>query len=241
MTTESPAPLNFRGRLFCRGGRLKGTSFDIAESATLGSAESNSCRISDPSVAEHHATISFDHEASSYRIEDLGSGQPTLIDGTPVRGVRTLGRLHVITFGEVGFVFQQVSAPVEAPPPALSPRTEMLQGIPTIPVKFLAQKGQLALPKWRLEVSLDDTWHSYELIEGENIVGRVGTDVVVPSREMSRMHAVITVQQREVTLRDLGSTNSTFLDGERVLETVRVPLGAQISFGPHPARIVADT
>ncbi|MBZ0111653.1 MAG: FHA domain-containing protein [Thermoanaerobaculia bacterium] len=239
MTTESPAPLEFRGRLFCRGGRLKGTSFDIDESATLGSADSNSCRIADPSVAEHHATISFDREASCYRIEDLGSGQPTLIDGTPVHGARALGRLHVITMGEIGFVFQQVAAPVEVPP-TLSPQTEMLQGIPTIPVQFLSKKGQLAPPKWRLEVSIDETWHSFDLIEGENIVGRVGTDVVVPSREVSRTHAVIIVQEREVSLRDLGSTNSTFLNGERILDVVRVPLGAEISFGPLPARIVAD-
>jgi pSer/pThr/pTyr-binding forkhead associated (FHA) protein len=206
----------------------------------LGSAESSTCRIADPSVAEHHATISFDDDASCYRLEDLGSGRPTLIDGTLVVGTRSLGRLHVITLGDVGLVFQQVAAPVNVPP-ASSPRTEMLQGIPTIPVQFLSKKGQVAPPKWRLEVSIDETWHSYDLIEGENIVGRVGTDVVVPSREVSRTHAVIVVQQREVTLRDLGSTNATFLNGEEILEAVRVPLGAQISFGPHPARIVADS
>jgi EAL domain-containing protein (putative c-di-GMP-specific phosphodiesterase class I) len=51
------------------------------------------------------------------------------------------------------------------------------------------------------------------------IMGRGETaDLRVPSTRVSREHAVITKQGRTYTLRDLGSTNGTFINGKRTTE-----------------------
>jgi EAL domain-containing protein (putative c-di-GMP-specific phosphodiesterase class I) len=51
------------------------------------------------------------------------------------------------------------------------------------------------------------------------IMGRGETaDLRVPSTRVSREHAVITKQGRTFTLRDLGSTNGTFINGKRTTE-----------------------
>ena len=237
MSTESSQP---RGRLFCRGGPLKGTTFEVALAATLGRLATNECKIDDASVAPQHARIRWDAETERYVIEDLGNPQETQVDGVKVEGARPLDRLHVITFGDVSFVFQQVAAEAPGLVETDSPKTQRLESVPTIPVGLMSMEGKAPTPRWRLEVEIQDEWHHYDLEEGENSVGRVSSDVVLPSREISRSHAVVVVNGREVRVRDLGSTNFTFLDGVRILVETRVPLGALLSFGPHQARITAE-
>jgi predicted Zn finger-like uncharacterized protein len=48
------------------------------------------------------------------------------------------------------------------------------------------------------------------------IVGRAGADVVLPDSEVSRKHCLLEVHGPTATLKDLGSTNGTFVDGRRV-------------------------
>ena len=237
MSTDSSIPL---GRLFCRGGRLKGTAFEVSLAATLGRLDSNDCSIPDPSVGDQHARIRWDKASERYVLEDLGTNHATQVDGVAVEGARPLDRLHVITLGDVSFVFQQVAAEASGGPDTYSPKTQRLESVPTIPVGLMSMEGKAPPPQWHLEVEIQDHWHRYDLLEGENTVGRVACDVVLPSREVSRSHAVVIVKGREVRIRDQGSTNFTFLDGVRILAETRVPLGALLSFGPHQARIAAE-
>ncbi len=234
MSTD-PQP---QARLFCRGGRLKGTTFNIQGAAVLGSDPNCQCRVDDPSVAAQHARLRWDADQDRFVLENLDSGQGTAVDGAMVRGERALDRLHVITLGDVSFVYQRTEVASVSPPP--SPKTERLDSVPTIPVGLLAMEGRAEEPRWVLEVEIDGEWLRFDLSEGENRVGRVAADVVLPSREVSRNHALILVSGREVRIRDLGSTNFTFLNGERLLVETRVPLGGKLAFGPHPARIVAE-
>lgn len=56
-----------------------------------------------------------------------------------------------------------------------------------------------------------------ELQAGENTLGRgAKNDVVVDSIYASRVHAVIVVEPAFVTLKDLGSQNGTYVNGERI-------------------------
>lgn len=57
-------------------------------------------------------------------------------------------------------------------------------------------------------------------------------DLVVPSPQVSRHHAIVWCSEEQVFLRDLGSANGTFVDEERVYDTVVVPFGAEIRLGP---------
>jgi hypothetical protein len=69
--------------------------------------------------------------------------------------------------------------------------------------------------------------HSYTLGRGRK------SDVLLEDRACSRAHAKLTVDQggRSLTLEDLHSRNGTFLDGDLVLGTRRVPEGGRIRVG----------
>jgi DNA-binding SARP family transcriptional activator len=57
------------------------------------------------------------------------------------------------------------------------------------------------------------------LVHGENLIGRVpGSVVQLTDSRVSREHASVVVRDDGATLRDLGSTNGTFVDGEPVAE-----------------------
>lgn len=56
-------------------------------------------------------------------------------------------------------------------------------------------------------------------------------DVVIPDPEVSRHHALFWCEDGGVFVRDMGSANGTFLDGERVVDTAAVPYGATLRLG----------
>lgn len=76
-----------------------------------------------------------------------------------------------------------------------------------------------------LEMSLVGTGgYQIALKLGANSIGRVGTDVVVPDPSVSRNHAEIYIDDTQILLTDLGSTNGTKLNGKRIAANTAVPL-----------------
>lgn len=69
----------------------------------------------------------------------------------------------------------------------------------------------------------------------EQIITRLGraveNEIVIVSKRASREHAHIRRDGRRVFLDDLGSTNGTFLNGERVLGSMQLRDGDEISVG----------
>lgn len=58
----------------------------------------------------------------------------------------------------------------------------------------------------------------YELTKGEIYIGRdIHNDVVINDAEVSRKHARMLMQAGGYVLEDLGSTNGTFIDGQRLM------------------------
>ncbi len=51
------------------------------------------------------------------------------------------------------------------------------------------------------------------------VMGRVGTDVPIDDDEVSRAHALLEIHEDRYVLKDLGSTNGTFVDERRISET----------------------
>jgi DNA-binding winged helix-turn-helix (wHTH) protein len=71
-----------------------------------------------------------------------------------------------------------------------------------------------------------------DLGPGENLIGRsVECAVRLDSTDVSRRHARIFVSGDEATIEDLGSTNGTFVNGQRVVAPVKLTAGTRISFG----------
>lgn len=50
------------------------------------------------------------------------------------------------------------------------------------------------------------------------VIGRANGDLIIPDPEVSRTHCQIEITEEKIILRDLNSTNGTFINEERVIE-----------------------
>jgi DNA-binding winged helix-turn-helix (wHTH) protein len=75
---------------------------------------------------------------------------------------------------------------------------------------------------------------TFRLSDGDNLIGRdPGCAVWIDADGVSRRHAAIVIDgvRNTVQLRDLGSTNGTFLGGSRVVQSIALNDGDEISVG----------
>src|SRR5437763_489368 len=64
----------------------------------------------------------------------------------------------------------------------------------------------------------------FELRQGENSIGRVGADVLLPDPTVSRHHATLTIDESGGWIEDVGSTNGTSLNGAPLPAGTRRPI-----------------
>lgn len=65
------------------------------------------------------------------------------------------------------------------------------------------------------------------------IIGRLPEcNLRIESKALSRRHAQINVNDGSVTVKDLGSTNGTFVDGQKITEEVELKNGQTLRVGP---------
>lgn len=83
-----------------------------------------------------------------------------------------------------------------------------------------------------LEIAYGGKSNPLKLEDGEHTVGRSGDNAVkIPVARVSKSHAVLRVDGDRLFVRDLGSTNGTEINGEKVTtEEVEVRTGALVSF-----------
>lgn len=68
-------------------------------------------------------------------------------------------------------------------------------------------------------------------IEEEIVIGREDTDLAIDDLELSRRHAVVRRFANRLQVEDLGSTNGTYVDGNRIAEPTLLGGGAEIRIG----------
>jgi hypothetical protein len=74
----------------------------------------------------------------------------------------------------------------------------------------------------------------FELNQSEMYVGRdVSNDIVVSDSEVSRKHARLVLQASGVMLEDLGSTNGTFVNGQRLMGPHMLRPGEMVMLGEN--------
>ena len=72
----------------------------------------------------------------------------------------------------------------------------------------------------------------YPLDKNEMVIGRdLGSDIVISDSEVSRRHARIFMQGANYVIEDLGSTNGTFVNGQRLMGSYILRPGEIITFG----------
>lgn len=79
---------------------------------------------------------------------------------------------------------------------------------------------------------IDPTGRQHLLVNDSTIIGRaLENDIVITSKRISREHAQIRREGWRIFLEDLGSTNGTYLNKERILEPMQLRDGDQIQVG----------
>jgi hypothetical protein len=77
---------------------------------------------------------------------------------------------------------------------------------------------------------------AYPLDKSEMFIGRdLANDVVINDPEVSRKHARIFMQGVNIVIEDLGSTNGTSINGQRLMGPYVLRPGEVITFGEHIA------
>lgn len=95
------------------------------------------------------------------------------------------------------------------------------------------------MPKIQL-ITQDGTGLKFELNVDRATVGRASdNDIVVPDSSVSSRHGEIIVKGEEIELVDLGSTNGTYVGGERV-ERSKIKPGGKFKFGSVECVLVGD-
>jgi pSer/pThr/pTyr-binding forkhead associated (FHA) protein len=74
----------------------------------------------------------------------------------------------------------------------------------------------------------------FELNKSEIFVGRdIANDIVINDAEVSRKHAQLTLEGDRYKIKDLNSTNGTYIDGQRLIGPHLLAIGEIIMFGDN--------
>ena len=132
-----------------------------------------------------------------------------------------------------------VEAPAPAPPPKLPepPPAAKPVGPPagTVTGRGL-EKSVVELPKdKRFSLAVIQgpaTGHIHPVLKARTTIGRSGADINIEDPEASRQHASLEILGDHAILRDLGSTNGTYVEADRIEQQV---LNNQMEFriGSH--------
>lgn len=84
------------------------------------------------------------------------------------------------------------------------------------------------------------TGRSFELKAERSTVGRLeDNNFQIPAPSVSSHHCELLLQGNDVVVKDLDSTNGTFINGEQVTEA-KLPIGQSVRFGSIEARLEAS-
>ncbi|HLI26083.1 MAG TPA: FHA domain-containing protein [Chloroflexota bacterium] len=173
---------------------------------TIGRSPENHLVLDHPSVSRHHARLQ--QQDGRWRVEDLGSRNGTWVNGEAVSGgARVLRPGDVVRLGEIEAVFQLASSGADhqrAAVAAAAPADALVLG-----------DGQV-LP-----------------LAGERIeIGRSpSSDIVLDDITISRTHARLERLPQGWLLLDLGSSNGTWVNGQRLTGPALLRDGDTIAFG----------
>jgi ABC-2 type transport system ATP-binding protein len=218
-------------------GREAGREFSVTRTTLIGRDQGADVVIADSGISPQHA--SFLLVAGGVAVEDLGSTNGTFVNGRRVTGSHELQPGDRIQLGATVLEVrpptlaaaegekapsarrdtQVTEAARVSPSPSATRHVTRTRQIPTVPLLvFVAgQRAGSEVP-----------------VGSQVVVGRdVGAaDVILDEDpEISRRHATFSPSGAGLTVQDLGSTNGTFVNGQRRTGTVVLNTGDRVEFG----------
>lgn len=113
---------------------------------------------------------------------------------------------------------QEAAAEPEVPSPSTGKRAAALQ-MPT------GRRLSLAI------IDGPDAGNVFRIEKPRVTIGRTGADLTLNDTEASRLHAAVEVRETEYTLLDLGSTNGTLVEGQKIGEPFELQNHAEFVVG----------
>lgn len=195
--------------------------------------------LGDPSCSREHTRIRFDGRVAV--LEPLAARQPTYVNDAAFDRATTLNDGDVVRCGNSRLHVRLQASVSRGGLALVAPR----RATPATPSGARRRVDRTAL-------AADDGGdahvaplaHDLPLL-GDAVLGRDGTvaTLVLDHPTISRRHAALVSDGAVATVRDLGSSNGTFVNGERVRAPRTLTPGDELRVGPfafawHPGRLV---
>lgn len=187
---------------------------------SIGRDKSNSLVINDEGVSVFHAELR--QEDGKLFIWDSGSVNGTFVNGEKVSGKREVNAGDVIRFHLIDV---QLVDPSKGPAPALSAAVRR-------------ELEKPAAPQWQAKAMTGTISGKMFLVDGTKVIGRdPGCDIIIAGPHVSRRHAELSIRGGKLWVKDLGSSNGTFVNGKR-MEEVALKNGDEVKFDAMAFKIV---
>jgi len=239
------------GRLVCL---TDGREYQVGAALVIGRDASAEVVVPGNEVSRRHAQI-VATEQGFVLVDTSTNG--TFVNGHRVEGSRVLRRADVIRVGADEFRFYGEPAGSVAPPASPGPASATVAGGAEPPSSGAQEKlldtmfGMGAPPPGAplsgpvtpitmVEAPIASLLVRSGSLKGKRLTVRTPVvnigrgdynDLVIPEPSVSASHAKLQRREGIWVLNDLGSTNGTFVDGERVTEETPLGPGATIRFG----------
>lgn len=106
-------------------------------------------------------------------------------------------------------------------------------GLVAVSSRFRSERdvGRLAPVRVSLDIAGRDGGRVVDVLTPATIGRRSDSDVIIDDPDVSRRHARLEAENGVVFIGDLSSSNGTFLNGERVRQSIEVRTGDRIDVG----------
>jgi ABC-type multidrug transport system ATPase subunit/pSer/pThr/pTyr-binding forkhead associated (FHA) protein/ABC-type multidrug transport system permease subunit len=190
----------------------------VAQSWMIGAAAACDIRAESPYVSGRHCRL--ERDATGWVLEDLGSKNGTFVNGVRLEGKARVTPADTITLGR-SFAM---------PWPAVAEPAPSVAASAAAPAKASGHSPPTGLKS----VGLPAVGKTILIGRGKDC------DVVLDFPMVSSRHASIEHVDGGWIVRDLGSTNGTFVGGHRITEAVEVRAGDVIGLGSYRLTLATD-
>jgi ABC transport system ATP-binding/permease protein len=221
---------------------------EVAEQLTIGRAEGSDLILSEGGVSRKHARFFLEDDA--LLVEDTGSANGTWVDGKRIEGPIVLNSKSQVVIGDYEVVLKlgtkthRRGSRGKASDAPTSAAGKPLKATPSRSTKVVStlkpsdtRKGLKRPPPGRaagpqLKGLTGPVEGKTTPLAGTVVVGRVaGVDLQIDDDSVSRRHAELVVEGRQVSVKDLGSANGTSVNGTPIDEKTILNAGDIVQFG----------
>lgn len=195
----------------------------VDQRLTIGRDKANGLVIDDEGLSLLHAELR--QEDGKLFVWDAGSVNGTFLNNEKVAQKAEVRAGDVIRFHLVEVLITD-------------PAKGAAQPLPQV-VKRDIEKP--LLPQWQLKAMSGAISGKMFLVDGTTVLGRdPGCDIVISGPHVSRRHAEISIRSGQLWMKDLGSSNGSFLNGKRTEESL-LKHGDEVKFDAVVFKIVGPS